>query len=71
MSTLTTELVKISQVRAYIEQKAYENSVTTDYLAGSVSEELMSEVMDASDFELDRLISEGHLRSDLVRAAGL
>lgn len=71
MTTLTNEMTKIQQANAYIAQKAYECSVTDDYLEGAVSEDLLNEVMAQSDFMLENLINQGHNRADLVRVAGL
>lgn len=71
MTKLAGEISKISQVKSYIAQKTYENSVTDDYLDGKVSEDLMAEVMSESDFMFDSLISMGHVKADLIRAAGI
>ena len=71
MTNLTSEMNKIQQAQAYAEQKRYENDVTDRNLEGLVSDELVTQVMDQSDFMLEHLISLGHTRADLVRVAGL
>ena len=71
MATLTNELTKIAEQKAYIELKHLENSIMDDYLEDKIGSDLVDEIMDECDFELERLISLGHLRADLIRAAGL
>jgi len=71
VTNLTIEMSKIQQAKVYVEQKAYENDITDRNLEGLVSDDLVLEVMNQSDFMFERLISLGHNRSDLVRVAGL
>ena len=71
MTKLTSEMTKIQQANAYAEQKHYEHEVIDRNLDGLVSDDLVLEVMNESDFMLDFLIACGHNRADLVRVGGL
>ena len=71
MTNLTDEMTKIQQAQAYADQKRYESDVIDRNLEGLVSDELVAQVMDQSDFMLEHLIASGHNRADLVRVAGL
>ncbi len=71
MTKLTNEMTKIQQAKTYVEQKRYESNVIDRNLDGLVSDNLVIEVMNESDFMLDSLISLGHNRADLIRVAGI
>ena len=71
MTNSITKVTKIQQANAYVEQKLYERDVIDRNLDGLVSDDLVLEVMNESDFMLQFLIDCGHNRADLVRVGGL